>query len=111
LTPAEIAGRPAPGMMLLVCYEENACFSARFVCAVAFSPCIGARNLETAAKLTAAFARGNARDVRSLMRGSSPDESCWCEGNGWWLSTKPIVSPIKPTREVHGTQVFRETAR
>jgi protein-L-isoaspartate(D-aspartate) O-methyltransferase len=90
LTPAEIVGQSVPGMMLRVCREENASFSARFVCAATFTPCIGARNSDTAARLTAAFARGNARDVRSLRRGNRPDESCWCEGNGWWLSTKPI---------------------
>ena len=93
LTPAEIGGQPAPGMMLRICNEGNAGFSARFVCAVAFTPCIGARNSETAGRLTAAFAKGNAREVRSLVRWSGPDESCWCEGNGWWLSTKQLQVP------------------
>jgi protein-L-isoaspartate(D-aspartate) O-methyltransferase len=29
------------------------------------------------------------KNVRSLRRDSSPDETCWCAGGGWWLSTAP----------------------
>lgn len=87
LTPADVAGRPAPGMMLLVSQVAKQVFDARFVCQVAFTPCIGARDAETAARLTAAFARGDARSVRSLRRNLTPDGTCWCSGQGWWLST------------------------
>lgn len=87
LTPADVAGRPAPGMMLLVSRVGEHTFEARFVCQVAFTPCIGARDPETAASLTVAFARGDARNVQSLRRNDVPDETCWCRGRGWWLST------------------------
>lgn len=87
LTPADVAGRPAPGMMLLVNRAGEETFDARFVCQVAFTPCMGARDPETAAKLTVAFARGDARNVRSLRRTDTPDDTCWCSGQGWWLST------------------------
>jgi protein-L-isoaspartate(D-aspartate) O-methyltransferase len=89
LTPAEIAGRPAPGGMLLVTRAEGSRFDARFVCPAAFIPCVGARDAETAAKLGEAFARGDMRNVRSLRRGGSPDGTAWVAGPGWWLSTAP----------------------
>ena len=52
-----------------------------------FVPCFGARDEETAQKLSAAFKRGDSNNVRTLRRNSKPDDSCWCAGNGWWLST------------------------
>lgn len=50
-----------------------------------------------AAKLAAAFRRGDHWSVRSLRRGSTPDGSCWIEGNGWWLSTAAV--PSDPHRD------------
>ena len=87
LTPAEIAGKPAPGGMLLVTCAPQHGFHARFICPAAFIPCVGGRDDETARKLSAAFARVDAKNVRSLRLNSHPDESCWCAGDGWWLST------------------------
>jgi protein-L-isoaspartate(D-aspartate) O-methyltransferase len=87
LTPAEIDGQPAVGGMLLVTYASQNVFHARFICPAAFIPCVGGRDDETASKLSAAFARGDAENVRSLRRNRQPDESCWCAGDGWWLST------------------------
>jgi protein-L-isoaspartate(D-aspartate) O-methyltransferase len=87
LTPAEIAGRPAPGGMLLVTCVSLNLFDARFVCPAAFMSCTGARDQETAASLSAAFARSDSRNVRSLRRNSQADETCWCAGKRWWLST------------------------
>jgi hypothetical protein len=52
-----------------------------------FINCQGARDEETAKKLAEAFKRGDLRSVRSLRRHTQPDETCWCEGKGWWLST------------------------
>ena len=34
-------------------------------------------------------ALGGAGDVRSLRRGTPPDDTCWCAGKGWWLSIAP----------------------
>jgi len=87
LTPAEVAGKPGIGGMLLVTRRTDGSFDARFVCPAAFIGCAGARDEETANKLTEAFKRGTMRDVRSLRRGTVPDESSWVAGNGWWLST------------------------
>lgn len=89
LTPAEgPGGTPGAGGILLVTRLEGAGFAAHFVCPAAFVPCAGARDEETASKLTAAFRRGNWRDVKSLRRGTEPDETCWVAGQGWWLSTR-----------------------
>lgn len=93
LTPADgPGGMPGAGAMLLVTRLQTG-FAARFVCPAAFVPCTGARDEETAAKLSAAFKKRNWRDVRSLRRDSQPDESSWCAGNGWWLSTREEVAP------------------
>lgn len=88
LTPADgLGGAPGAGGMLLVTRASMDRFDARFVCPVMFIPCVGARNEEEALKLSAAFQRGDSRNVRSLRRDASPDQTCWCSGNGWWLST------------------------
>jgi protein-L-isoaspartate(D-aspartate) O-methyltransferase len=89
LTPAEVNGRPAPGGMLLVTKISDSRFDARFVCPAAFIACAGARDQETAAKLSEAFARGDMGKVQSLRRDAPPDETCWCAGKDWWLSTAP----------------------
>jgi protein-L-isoaspartate(D-aspartate) O-methyltransferase len=88
LTPADgPGGMPGAGGMLLITRASNDRYEARFVCPAMFIPCIGARDEETAAKLAKAFARGDSRNVQSLRRNTTPDESCWCAGKGWWLST------------------------
>jgi protein-L-isoaspartate(D-aspartate) O-methyltransferase len=88
LTPAEgPGGTPGVGAMLLIVRLPDGRFTARFVCQAAFIPCVGARNPETAAKLSAAFKRGELRSVRSLRRNAAPDDTCWCSGPTWWLST------------------------
>jgi protein-L-isoaspartate(D-aspartate) O-methyltransferase len=51
-----------------------------------FVHCFGARDEETARKLSAAFKRGELQSVKSLRRDSQPDDTCWCAGDGWWLS-------------------------
>jgi len=82
LTPAQGAGA-----MLLVTRTSPDCFDARFVCRALFIPCAGARDEETGKRLTEAFQREDFKDVKSLRRHTPPDESCWCAGPGWWLST------------------------
>ncbi len=87
LTPAEgPGGMPGAGGMLLVTQSSPNRFDARFLYPVMFVPCVGARDGETAKKLSEAFKRGDMGKVQSLRRNTSPDESCWCAGNGWWLS-------------------------
>ena len=75
------------GAMLLITKQEDGAFAARFLCQAQFVPCLGARVETTAQKLAAAFRNGNWSKVKSLHRNDAPDESCWCSGPGWWLST------------------------
>lgn len=87
LTPADgPGGMPGAGGMLLVTRNDTDRLNARFVCPTMFVPCVGARDEETAQKLSVAFKRGDFRNVRSLRRNSQPDDTCWCAGDGWWLS-------------------------
>jgi protein-L-isoaspartate(D-aspartate) O-methyltransferase len=87
LTPADgPGGMPSAGGMLLVTRNDTDRFDARFVCPTMFVPCVGARDEETAEKLSVAFKRGDFRNVQSLRRNSQPDDTCWCAGHGWWLS-------------------------
>lgn len=79
------------GGMLLVTRHGDRRYAATFVAAALFIPCMGARDEETANRLTQAFAAGGARDVRSLHRDTSPDDTCWIAGRDWWLSTTAIV--------------------
>ena len=82
-------GAPGHGAMLLVTRNTDSTetFAAHFLTLAMFIPCIGARDEATAAKLAESFKRGDARNVRSLRRNSSPDQSSWCAGDNWWLST------------------------
>ena len=91
LTPEDNAGRAAAGGMLLVTKLWENRWGARFVAPVAFIGCSGGRDPQEAAKLTAAFARGDFAKVQSLWLDNQPDESCWCAGNGWWLSLRPTT--------------------
>lgn len=95
LTPADgPGGSPAAGAMLLVTRNENNSFAARFLSPAMFIPCIGARDDVTASKLSEAFKRGDMRNVRSLHRQTPPDETSWCSGEGWWLSTAPATNAL-----------------
>jgi protein-L-isoaspartate(D-aspartate) O-methyltransferase len=87
LTPTDgPGGMPGAGGMLLVTRNDTNRFDARIVCPAMFVPLVGARDEQTARKLSVAFKRGDFRNVRSLRRNSQPDETCWCAGDGWWLS-------------------------
>ncbi len=87
LTPNGSGGKLGLGNMLLVTRFGEESFAARFVCPAMFIPCIGGRDEGTAKKLAQAFRGGRTNEVRSLRRKTTPDETCWCSGNGWWLST------------------------
>jgi protein-L-isoaspartate(D-aspartate) O-methyltransferase len=76
------------GGMLLITRRSSDRFEARFVCHALFFPCVGAGDEETAQKLTQAFQRNDV--VRSLHRNTPPDETCWCAGRSWWLSTSRL---------------------
>ena len=75
------------GAMLLVTKQEDGTFTARFLLQAQFVPCFGARSEATEQKLAESFRNSNWTKVKSLHRNDEPDESCWCSGPGWWLST------------------------
>jgi protein-L-isoaspartate(D-aspartate) O-methyltransferase len=75
------------GAMLLVTKQGDGSFTARFLLQAQFVPCVGARNDATEQKLAEAFRNNNWTKVKSLHRNEEPDDSCWCSGPGWWLST------------------------
>ncbi len=85
LTPAQ-----GTGYMLLVTRVDSDRLAARFVCGAMFIPCIGARDDDTALRLSEAFARGGIASVRSLRYGAEPDATSWFAGRGWWLSTSAV---------------------
>jgi len=84
LTPQE-----GLGAMLLIARLEEQRYSARFIYQVTAAPCVGARDEESARRLSEDFRRGDLQSVKSLRRGFEPDGNVWCRGNGWWLSQDP----------------------
>lgn len=75
------------GGMLLVTRNGAMQYAAAIIARVAFVPCIGGRDEATADVLAAAFEARPIAAVKSLRRDSKPDDSAWCVGRGWWLST------------------------
>ena len=86
LFPLEPQGET--GEMLLVTRRADGSYPARFLCGVQFVPCAGAQNAQAARVLYTTFRKGNWDQVRWLHRNDQPDDSCWCAGHGWWLSTR-----------------------
>ena len=86
LFPLEPQG--ASGQMLLVTRKADGSYPARFLCGVEFVACVGAQNARAVRILDAAFRKGGLNQVRRLFRDNQPDSSCWCAGEGWWLSTR-----------------------
>jgi protein-L-isoaspartate(D-aspartate) O-methyltransferase len=75
------------GCMLLVTRSTDTAFQARIFSPASFIPCVGARDERESRALAEALDTQKTTDVWSLRRGSDPDESAWCVGDGWWLST------------------------
>jgi protein-L-isoaspartate(D-aspartate) O-methyltransferase len=82
LTPTERLG-----CMLLVTRESATAYAARVFSTAGFIPCVGGRDERQSRALAAALDARTPDDVRSLRRGNEPDETAWCVGEGWWLST------------------------
>ncbi len=79
------------GCMLLITKRSPTAYSAAAFWRVRFIPCIGARDEKTSKSLASALERQSLDAVRSLRRGVEPDDTAWCVGDGWWLSTaEPI---------------------
>lgn len=76
------------GQILLVTRRANG-FSAKFVRPCGFTNCVGGHDADVDKRLREAYARGDAKLVRSLRNGAEPrDDTCWFEGGGWWLSLR-----------------------
>jgi protein-L-isoaspartate(D-aspartate) O-methyltransferase len=84
LTPDE-----GSGCMLLVTHLAGSRYAARAMMRVAFIACVGARDAAASVALRRAFASGSVDAVQSLQRDDHPDDTAWCAGPGWWLSTAP----------------------
>ena len=75
------------GCMLLVTRQSDDQYGARIFSTAAFIPCVGARNEKESRAVATALDRRSPGDVRSLRRDAKPDDTAWCVGEGWWLST------------------------
>ncbi|MBS1798636.1 MAG: protein-L-isoaspartate(D-aspartate) O-methyltransferase [Acidobacteria bacterium] len=82
LTPDEGYG----AMLLVTRLDEG--YAANFLCGAKFVGCVGARDTRMEQSLIECFRTGHAGGVRSLVRDDCPDETAWCVGDGWWLSTR-----------------------
>ena len=84
LTPDEGFG----GMLLVKRCLDG--YTARFLCGAKFVACVGARDAAQEVRVAECFHKGGAGKVRSLWRNDAPDETAWCVGDGWWLSTRVL---------------------
>ncbi len=75
------------GCMLMVTRRAATSYAASALMRVAFIACVGARDDAASAALTAALERRSLHAVRSLHRDTRPDETQWCVGQSWWLSS------------------------
>ncbi|HEY4813096.1 MAG TPA: hypothetical protein VIH58_00390 [Chthoniobacterales bacterium] len=83
---SEHAGR-CVGRFLVV-ERQHGRWLARFATPVAIIDCSQGRDPDSEERLRSAFLGGDSDQVRSLRRFPDlPDDSCWLEGEGWWLST------------------------
>ena len=82
------------GCMLLIKRRGASEYDANVVARVGFIPCIGARDEAASKSLAMALERQPVTSVRSLRRDSQPDDSAWCVGNGWWISTEPTSPTV-----------------
>ncbi|HEV3042491.1 MAG TPA: hypothetical protein VGY52_01320 [Roseiarcus sp.] len=75
------------GMLRIQRAEQGSIWPARFVAKAAFIPCSGPQDAEAGRRLTATYAHGGAKAVRSFRLDEPTDGTCWFAGDGWWLST------------------------
>ncbi len=87
------------GMLLVTRPAMGVAWPARFISGAIFIGCADLQDEATSRSLVDAFAKGGADDVRSLRLDGEPDATCWCAGDGWWLSTEAPDGPRAPTPE------------
>ena len=80
------------GRFLIVTRKKDT-WPARFATPVAIIECFQGREADSEERLRSAFLGGDSDQVKSLRRSPElPDDSCWLEGEGWWLSTREVIS-------------------
>ena len=86
--------RISGGVTLMVTRRGDV-FDACFVGPVGIYNCHSGRSGEASAKLAAALRKpelgaliGSPLKAASLRIGGAADDSCWLEGDGWWISTR-----------------------
>jgi protein-L-isoaspartate(D-aspartate) O-methyltransferase len=83
------------GAMLMITRPRHGLvWPARFVSQAGFISCTGPQDDETGRRLAAAFAAGRSECVQAFRVDDAPDASCWCQGDGWWLSTATPIDPL-----------------
>ena len=75
------------GCMLMITRRGQSSYAAAVVTRAAFIPCVGARDDAASKALTAALEATSVDTVKSFRRGMKPDNTAWCIGTDWWLST------------------------
>jgi hypothetical protein len=73
--------------MLLVTRWMESRYAARVLSPAAFIPCVGAQDDEQSRALAAVMTAWSPADVRSLLRGSNPNEAAWRVGTDCCVST------------------------
>jgi protein-L-isoaspartate(D-aspartate) O-methyltransferase len=72
----------------LIIERQHETWPARFATPVAIIDCAQGRDADSEERLRSAFLGGDSDQVRSLRRFPDlPDDTCWLEGDRWWLST------------------------
>ena len=75
------------GMLMIRRPEQGLVWPAHFISPAWFISCAGPQDDEAGGRLSSAFARGDAKTVRSFRIDGPIDDTCWFAGDGWWLST------------------------
>jgi protein-L-isoaspartate(D-aspartate) O-methyltransferase len=76
------------GAMLLIGRPQfGEAWPARFVAEAEFISCVGRQDEAASLRLAHAFATGTWDRVRSFRPDGRADDTCWFQGDGWWLST------------------------
>ena len=86
---SEHAGR-CVGRFLIV-ERQKETWPARFATPVSIIDCSQGRDSDSEERLRSAFLGGDSDQVKSLRRFPElPDDTCWLEGEGWWLSIREV---------------------
>jgi len=94
LVPLTGAERWGGFVMVTRMRGDARCYAASFVGRVGIIACVGGRDRAAEERLRAALAKSDFTAIRSLRRApGEPDHTCWLAGDGWWLSTAPVVTP------------------